>query len=274
MVKLCLGSANFGTRYCLENKKINKNNALKIISTASKSKVYAIDTSFEYTNSHQQLKNVVNKKMNIISKIFLYKNSSFISVKNKIYEFNRNSPTKIDSLLLHNQSDALKAKNINILKKLKKERIINNIGVSVYDFSVLKNILKIWTPDIIQIPVNPFNRDFLSQNFLNKIKKKKITIFARSIFLKGILVKKYNTLEDKFTKDLDDWFEFCLLKSISPVKACIDFCKLIKEIDYLIIGVQDVEELKQIIKYFRQPKNRNINLIMKKNYKKIDLRKV
>ena len=59
MVKLCLGSANFGTRYGLENKKVNKNKALNIIKTASKSKIYTIDTSFEYSNSHDQLKKII-----------------------------------------------------------------------------------------------------------------------------------------------------------------------------------------------------------------------
>ena len=274
MVKLCLGSANFGTRYGLENKKVNKNKALNIIKTASKSKIYTIDTSFEYSNSHDQLKKLSNKKMNIISKIFLNRHSSFISIKKKIEDFNKYSPSKINSLLFHNQNEALVIRNINLLKKLKKEGIINYIGVSVYDCDVLKNILKIWTPDIVQIPVNPFNRDFISENFLSNLKKKRITIFARSIFLKSILIKKSNKLAYKFTKDLDDWFEFCNLKSINPVKACIDFCKSITEIDYIIVGVQDEEELKEIIKYFRQPKNRNINLISKKNYKKIDLRKV
>ena len=68
------------------------------------------------------------------------------------------------------------------------------------------------------------------------------------------MIKKSNKLAYKFTKDLDDWFEFCNLKSINPVKACIDFCKSITEIDYIIVGVQDEEELKEIIKYFRQPK--------------------
>ena len=42
-------------------------------------------------------------------------------------------------------------------------KFINKIGVSLYDVPVLLKILKIWTPDIIQIPVNPFNQEFLSK---------------------------------------------------------------------------------------------------------------
>ena len=78
-----------------------------------------------------------------------------ISIKKKIENFNKNSPSKINSLLLHDQREALNIKNVKLLKQLKAERIISKIGVSVYDFSILKKILKLWEPDIIQVPINP-----------------------------------------------------------------------------------------------------------------------
>jgi aryl-alcohol dehydrogenase-like predicted oxidoreductase len=274
MVKLCLGSANFGSKYGLDNKKINKNKLSKIINIAKMNKLLTIDTSFEYFNSHQNLKKIINKKMSINTKIFFNKNSNFISIKKKIVDFNKNSPSKIHSLLLHDQNDALHIKKIELLKKLKTKGFVNKIGVSIYDLSVLRNILKLWTPDIVQVPINPFNHDFVSKNLLMELKRKKIIIFARSIFLQGILLKENNSLANRFKKDLVDWFNFCKLKSIHPVKACLDFCKSIKEIDFLIIGVQDAEELKQIIKFSKQPIKLSSNLIINKKYKKIDLRKI
>lgn len=274
MVKLCLGSANFGFKYGLVNKKINPNKLLKILSLAKKSNVLNIDTSFEYHNSHRNLKKSINSKMNIHTKIFINKNLNLTSLKKKINNFNSNSPSQIYSILLHDQNDALSVKKVKLLKRLKDEGIVNKIGVSIYDLYILKKILKLWTPDIVQVPVNPFNLDFVSKDFLNDLKRKKITIFARSIFLQGILLRKYNILAKKYKKDLEDWFNFCESKTIHPVKACLDFCKSIKEIDYLVIGVQDAEELKQIIKFFKQPIKLSSKLIIDKKYKKIDLRKI
>ena len=274
MVKLCLGSANFGFKYGLENKKISQNKLSKIINIAKTSKLLTIDTSFEYFGSHQNLKKVVNNKMNINTKIFLNKDLDFISVKKKIINFNKNSPSKIYSLLLHDQNDALQIKKVKLMKRLKAEGVISKIGVSIYDLSILKKTLKFWTPDIVQVPVNPFNLDFVSKDLLKELKRRNIIIFARSIFLQGILVKENNSLANKFKKDLEDWFSFCKSKSILPVKACLDFCKSIKEIDFLIIGVQDAEELKQIIKFSKQPIKLSSNLIINKKYKKIDLRKI
>jgi len=274
MLKLCLGTANFGSKYGFNKKKITNSELLKIMKIANNNNLYNIDTSFEYFNSHQILRKIIKKKTKITSKIILDKKSDFLSIKNKILNFNKNSPTKINSLLFHNQKDALQTRKVNLLKKLKSEGIIRKIGVSVYDFSILKNILNLWTPDIIQIPINPFNLDFISRKFLKRVKSKKILIFVRSIFLQGILVNRSNNLDKKYEKNLNDWFNFCEKKSIHPVKACIDFCKSIKELDCLIIGVQDSEEFKQIIKFFKQPLKINSNLILNKKYKKIDLRKI
>jgi len=274
MVQLCLGSANFGSKYGFDNKKIDNKKLSNILNLAFRSKLLSVDTSFEYFKSHHHLKKVIKKNMIINSKIFFKQKSNFLSVKKKIEKFNKNSPSKIYSLLLHDQREALNTKNVKILKQLKAEGIISKIGVSVYDYSILKKILKIWEPDIIQVPINPFNLDFISSTFLKKIKRKKILLFARSIFLQGLLVKKSNILDKRYKNDLDDWFSFCASKYINPIKACLDFCKSIKEIDFLIVGVQDAEELKQIIRYFNQPKKISLNLIIKKKYKKIDLRKI
>ena len=56
MVKLCLGSANFGSRYGLDNKKIKKEKILEIAEISKINKLFTVDTSFEYFNSHQTLK--------------------------------------------------------------------------------------------------------------------------------------------------------------------------------------------------------------------------
>ena len=55
MVKLCLGSANFGSRYGLEKRKTNNKKIFKIAKIAKINKLFNIDTSFEYFNSHKIL---------------------------------------------------------------------------------------------------------------------------------------------------------------------------------------------------------------------------
>lgn len=274
MPKLCLGTANFGTKYGFKKTRINENELSKIAYLLSKKSIFDVDTSFEYFNSHKQLKKFMKKNINITSKIFLDKNTNLTTIKKKIFNFNKNSSARINNLLFHNQNDALQKKNIELFKRLKIDGVVNKIGVSVYDLSILKKILKLWKPDIIQVPVNPFNLDFISARFLKRIKRQNILIFARSIFLQGILVNRSFSLDKKHNQNLKDWFDMCELKRVHPVKACIDFCKAIKELDFLILGVQNARELKQIINFFNQPVKLNSNLIIKRKYQKIDLRKI
>lgn len=274
MVKLCLGSANFGTKYGIKNIGVSKNKLFKIIKLATNNNLQSIDTSFEYYRSHYNLKKVITDQIQVNTKINFEKKLNFLKIKKKIENFNKNSPSKIHSLLFHDQKDALKENKINLIKKLKKEGIVKKIGVSVYDLKVLEKVLKLWTPDIVQIPVSPFNKDFVSKKLLKKMKKKKITIFARSIFLQGLLIKKYDILEKNIKKNLDDWFNTCKKNLINPVKVCLDFCKLINEIDFIIIGVNNLSELKEIIFYFNQDIDKRSRAIVKKKFKKIDLRKL
>ena len=61
---------------------------------------------------------------------------------------------------------------LEILKQFKRKNKFNKIGVSLYDLNELKSILNIWKPDIIQVPLNPLNTQFLNSNLLKKLKKK------------------------------------------------------------------------------------------------------
>ena len=129
MVKLCLGSANFGTKYGIKNIGVSKNKLFKIIELATNNNLQSIDTSFEYYRSHYNLKKVITDQTQVNTKINFEKKLNFLKIKKKIENFNKNSPSKIHSLLFHNQKDALKENKVNLIKKLKKEGIVKKIGV-------------------------------------------------------------------------------------------------------------------------------------------------
>ena len=83
---------------------------------------------------------------------------------------------------------------IRILEKFKKKKLISNLGISVYSTSDINKVLKFWTPDIIQFPLNIFDQRILDANYLSTLKKKKIILVARSCFLQGIASVSYTHL--------------------------------------------------------------------------------
>ena len=98
----------------------------------------------------------------------------------------KNSIKKIYAILIHDPVLPLYQKKWKIihkeLKKFKKKGLINKIGISVYNRYELDNILKIFTPDIVQFPLNVFDQSFNDKNYLKSLKQKKIELHARSIF--------------------------------------------------------------------------------------------
>ena len=119
--------------------------------------------------------------------------------------------------MIHNPKDILSNNKKAILKTLnllKKQNKIKKIGVSVYEVEELKKILKVFKPDIIQIPINILNQNFLKKNFLKKIKKKGIEIHGRSIFLQGALLKYRNTSQGRILKKKMKKLIHCVKKKI------------------------------------------------------------
>ena len=92
---------------------------------------------------------------------------------------------------------------MNILKYLKKGKLAKKIGVSGYNPNEIKKILKIWKPDVIQLPFNIFDQRLISSKVIDLLYKKKIEIHVRSIFLQGMLVRtKIPKKLKKFKKDI------------------------------------------------------------------------
>ena len=202
-MKIVIGTANFNQNYGLINSKIkNFYEANRILNYCRKKNIKYLDTSFSYNLSKKFINSLNFKDLNIITKIQLPKKNkkNFIDdlEKKLIKELKSYKANKFYALLLHNSKD-LKSKYGNqLLKKimyLKKIGLVNKLGVSIYETNELNLIFKKFTPNIIQLPINIIDRRFLDKKIILKLRKMKIQIQARSIFLQGILTKNPETLK-------------------------------------------------------------------------------
>jgi len=121
------------------------------------------------------------------------------------------------------------------------------------------------------VPFNIIDNRILNSRWLATLKRYKIKIFARSIFLQGLLINKYNNFkfEKKHIMIFDKFRNWCSSNYISPLKACLHFVKQFKEVDYLIVGFNNHKNLEEIIdcyneKQFKVPRiftSNDLNLI-------------
>jgi len=284
-MKLAIGTAQFGMQYGLERKKIKISEIKKIKSFLVKCKILKIDTASNFGNSEKILGDLNFNNFKIISKLKIPKIKTSdipnwiskeinISLKNIKLK-------KLYGLLIHDYRDLNGKKGIlliNELKKLQKRGIVKKIGISIYNPNELNKVMRIFKPEIIQFPYNVLDQRIETTGWLKKLKSLKIETYARSCFLQGLLLnfKKKNKIRNNFKlykSILNKWFVWCSDNNISPVKGCLDFVRSQNKIDYLIIGFNDLSELREIKKNFDNKKVFIPNIFSVNNINLIDPRK-
>ena len=277
--KIILGSANFDQIYGIKKNFIKKSEIKKLFDLALKNKIKTIDTSPLYNKSEKIIGLLNNNRFKIISKIpkppknikrenikKWLKQNVMISLKNlKIKKF--------ECLLLHNANSLLCKNGDEIYKgirNMKTNGITNKIGVSIYDFNVLDKILKKFKFNLIQAPFNILDQRLVEKGWLKKLKKRKIEVHARSIFLQGILLLKHNQLPKKLiklSKKLMVWENWLKKNKFSSLQVCLSFVLNQRQLDGIVVGYNNTNQLNQILK-LKQIKNNfslpNLNIKDKK----------
>lgn len=276
-MKLVLGSANLGTNYGLFKNKISLKEFKKIEKLVLLSKINFIDTATSYVNSEKIIGDSKLKNLNIITKIKLpNKKNTYIknwALKEISKSLNKLKIKKIYGILIHNHKDLLGKygrEYLLSLQDLKRKKIVKKIGISIYNTEEIKKIWNFWKPDIIQVPINPIDNRILDSGWINILKKFKVKIFARSIFLQGLLINEHSFLKiNKNHKSLLNKFKnWCCKNNISLIKGCLNFVRQFKKIDYLVVGYNNYDQLREIIDIF---KKKNITIPRKFSTNEIDL---
>jgi aryl-alcohol dehydrogenase-like predicted oxidoreductase len=275
--KIIIGTAQFGLNYGIANSKgkMKTNEIKKIIKYARTNNIKNIDTAHAYGDSEQRLGNVGIKNFNVIVKLPATNPTQPYDqwVKKSIHSsFKKLKINKADTVLVHNAKFLLNPKMgkkiYEELKKFKNKNIINNIGVSIYSISDLKNIIKKFSMDVVLISLNIFDQRILNKKIINTLKRKNIKIYTRSTFLQGLLLMSKNKIPTKFNKwkkKFDMWFRELENKKVSAYDACLDFVMKNKDVDKTLIGIDDFKQFKEIFE--DKPK---INI----NYKKFNSNKI
>jgi aryl-alcohol dehydrogenase-like predicted oxidoreductase len=262
LIKLGIGTAQFGMNYGISNTtgEVILTEIKEILSLANIEGINLIDTAAGYGNSEQNLGVAGIEKFKIVTKI----PSCPEGVKPSVWvneQFNKSAKllntTNLYGLLLHAPNDLLRKDSIGIvdeLLNLKENGKINKIGVSVYNPEDLNIFLNLIPIDLVQLPMNLIDKRFSSQNYLRKLKSLNIEIHVRSAFLQGLLLMPYDQIPSKF-KTWDalwiKWHGWLKSNNISALDACISYLKNLNEIDRIIVGVNNVNQLADIIRSYK-----------------------
>ena len=261
-MKLVIGSAQLGMNYGLfNNRKINHKEFKKIEKLVLKSKINFIDTAIRYGDSENIIGSSKLKNLHIITKIKLpskkiiqIREWTLKEISKSLYKL---KIKKIYGVLIHDYKDLLGKYGKDYLlslQELKKKKIIKKIGISIYDSHEIKKIWKFWKPDLIQVPFNPLDNRILDSGWVDVFRKFKVKIFARSVFLQGLLINEDNSfiVNKNYLILLNKFKNWCYKNNISLLQGCIHFVKQFKKIDYLVVGFNNYNQLKEIIDVFNK----------------------
>lgn len=269
--KIIIGTAQFGSDYGITNSKgeVSLSEIKKIILEANNNGVNCFDTAPIYGNAEVKLGKCLEKNSKVITKVFEIKDknidkNNLKEVEKVFFKSLKNLKlNKIYALLIHSVKDLYKNNSkilVEFLENLKKNNIVEKLGISIYEKKDFENTIKIFKPDIIQIPINIFDQRLLKKKFVNFIKNMDIEIHARSIFLQGLLLSKEELIPNHlfFIKNYLSKFKKKLeAKGLKPMEACLSFINNVSAIDKIVVGVSSLNEFKEIL---NTNKNKNLKI--------------
>ena len=232
------------TNYSLEEKSVEE--AYSILRCAKTHQIEVVDTAPAYGNSEELIGSSAIH-FNIHSKL----DKSIHPEESLKNSLKRLRVEEIELLYAHD-IDAFRANPKLItqsLLKLRDERV-RNIGVSLYDLDDLELVLEFPEISHIQVPMNLLDQRFAGDT-LRRIHEHGLKCIVRSAFLQGSLLAEPEELPKKihhlypFLRSLRNELN---LRNIPPLEGCLAFVGYHNDLNGLIIGAQNVDELTMVMK--------------------------
>lgn len=255
--KIILGTVQMGLPYGINNTqgKIPPVESQKILKKAFMSGIRLLDTAESYGNAHQIIGDfhLLNPetKFNVITKI--PPNDKIKHIENKVEQYlNTLNIYKLECLMFHSYHSYKNNRDIiPRLESLKKNGLINQLGVSIYTNDELKELLTDDKIDLIQMPFNLLDNFSIRGELMQKSKNYGKIIHTRSAFLQGLFFKPLTVLPTNlmllkpYLKSIQD---IAIRYQISVEQLALSYVLQQTKIDNVIIGVDSIHQLKENIK--------------------------
>ena len=259
-MKIVLGTAQFGSAYGIANKTgiVSAKDIKKILNFAYESNIKMIDTAMDYGDSEKRLgKNDLNN-FNLITKL----SSLSLDIENIHDEIKFKVQKSLDNLnidmlyglLLHRPEQLFSSKGDQIIESilfLKSTGLISKIGVSIYSTDILEPLINKLKIDLIQVPYNILDNRLDRTGWLDKLRDLNIEIHARSIFLQGLLLMKYDELPKDYFRnhqDLISWHEWQKNNlQVDPYEACLKYVLDNPKIDKVLVGIDNIFQMMHLV---------------------------
>jgi hypothetical protein len=257
--RLALGTAQFGLDYGVANNagQVSLSEAKRIVVLAHESGIDTIDTAIGYGDSERNLGQIGVARFKLVTKLpALPDGVDRVAgwVNGQVdASASRLGVSRIYGLLLHRPMDLLGSNGPELFKAicaLKERSVVEKIGASVYAPQELEALTGKYHFDLVQGPLNIFDRRLQNTGWLQRLKDRAIEIHTRSVFLQGLLLLPRHDIPAKFARWSslwDRWNQWSAGDPDAAIRACLSFPLSLAEIDCVIIGTDSTEQLQRVL---------------------------
>ncbi len=264
MAELCLGTAQLGMNYGINNKvgKLQKESVFEILDIAIANNIRMWDTASIYGEAEELLGEYLLENgdeannIKIISKQCrsvdgLEQRAVEKCIREELQQsLERLHRKYLDGYLLHSYREIDNTDTISTLQELKTEGLVRAIGVSVYEIDEAQKAIDSGIIDYLQMPCSVFDQRGLTLGVFQKAKEQGVTVFTRSAFLQGLLMMKEEEIP-RYVEGIKPYIaEFNQLLDKYHLERKHVILKYILSqnlIDYMVFGVETKEQLVGII---------------------------
>jgi aryl-alcohol dehydrogenase-like predicted oxidoreductase len=255
-----LGTAQFGLHYGVTNQngQIKQEAGKVVLQMAKNSGIDMLDTAIAYGDSEQILGKLGVNYFKVVTKLPALP----VGICNIEEWINKQIEASLDRLglnsihgvLLHRSENVLGnagSQVIQSLQRLKSQGLTQKIGVSIYDPQELVQVFKVMEIDLVQSPLNLLDRRLETSGWLTRLRARGVETHTRSSFLQGLLLMPRAEIPKKFERwsnIWDAWHNGLIECKTSATAACLSYPLSLLDVDQVVIGVDNAEQLSQLIK--------------------------
>lgn len=271
--RFTLGTVQLGMKYGIANKtgQPDKGIAKKILSTAFSKGVNVLDTAHNYGESETIISETLSEypkrdDILVVTKLEPFDAAQCLdsdSIRKRIDESLKGSLEHLRSgcvsfFMLHDprHMTSCDGEVMRQLLKFRAEGAIKNIGVSVYTSEEADLALLTENISAIQIPFNVFDQRLRRSGFLDRASSKGVVVFARSVFLQGLILMDNADVPEHLQEILPlkkELREICQQAGRPIKEVALKFPLMQEGISSIVVGVDTSEHLEENLACFDSP---------------------
>lgn len=261
MPSMILGTAQMGLPYGVNNKigQLEQSTAIELLEAAYSKGITILDTAAAYGNAHKVIGAYHNShgsaSFQVNTKI--PKGLLVETYESEIHQYLEDLQiSQIKTLMLHSFEDYSQGEAVKLaLSSLKRQGLIQQIGVSVYTNEQLTNAINEDPIEVIQLPFNLLDNWELRGELITKAKEKQKEIHIRSVFLQGLFymdLGNTNPVMQELKPYLSELHQIAAASSMSIGELAIRYAISFAEVDGVLIGVDGVAQFKDNVSVFHK----------------------